>query len=84
MDYMSRFDFNITYVKGELNKVVDCLSRHFESNTPDETHETHDYVWADTWINPSGEDLLIPRFHELKEWVIEIRALRSTELRQSR
>jgi len=26
MDYLSRFDFDITYIKGELNKIVDCLS----------------------------------------------------------
>ena len=32
MDYMSKFDFDITYVKGELNKVADCLSRYYESD----------------------------------------------------
>jgi hypothetical protein len=84
MDYMSCFDFDITYVKGELNKVADCLSHYFESNTPDKTHETHKYVWANTRIDPSGEDLPIPRFHELKKRVIEICALHSTKLRQSR
>jgi hypothetical protein len=26
IDYLSRFDFDITYVKGEYNKVADCLS----------------------------------------------------------
>ena len=31
---MSRFDFNITYVKGEYNKVADCLSHYYESDTP--------------------------------------------------
>ena len=25
MDYMSKFEFNITYIKGELNKVADCF-----------------------------------------------------------
>jgi hypothetical protein len=83
MDYMSCFDFDITYVKGELNKVADCLSCYFESNTPDETHETHKYVWANALIDPLGEDLPIPHPHELKEWVIEICAVCSTELRWS-
>jgi len=35
IDYMSCFDFNITHVKGEYNKVADCLSRYYESD--DET-----------------------------------------------
>ena len=26
MDYLSRFTFNMTYIKGDLNKVADCLS----------------------------------------------------------
>ena len=26
INYMSRYQFDITYVKGELNKVADCLS----------------------------------------------------------
>jgi len=25
MDYLSRFNFDITYIKGELNKIADCL-----------------------------------------------------------
>jgi hypothetical protein len=83
IDYMSHFDFDITYVKGELNKVADCLSCYFESDTPNETHKTHKYVRADTQLDPSGEDLLIPCFHKLKEQVIEIHALCSTKLRWS-
>jgi hypothetical protein len=33
IDYLSRFDFDITYVKGEYNKVANCLSQYFESDT---------------------------------------------------
>jgi len=29
-DYMSKFKFDIMYIKEELNKVADCLSRYFE------------------------------------------------------
>jgi hypothetical protein len=83
MDYMSCFDFNITYVKGELNKIADCLSHYFESDATNKTHEVHKYVRADTRIDPLGEDLPTPRFHEMKECVIEIRALRGMEIRQS-
>jgi hypothetical protein len=81
MDYMSQFDFDITYVKGELNKVADCLSRYFENYTMDEAHEVHDYVRADTRMDPLGEDLPTYRFNEMKERVVEIRTLRSMELR---
>ena len=37
-DYLSWFDFNITYIKGELNKVTDCLSQYYESNTMADIH----------------------------------------------
>lgn len=41
MDYMSRFNFNITYIKGEYNKVADCLSQYFESDTGADVHDVH-------------------------------------------
>ena len=44
MDYMSRFNFNITYVKGELNKVADCLSRYYENDIHVDIHNVHNYV----------------------------------------
>jgi hypothetical protein len=44
MDYMSRFDFDITYVKGELNKVADCLSHYYENDTPANVYESYEYV----------------------------------------
>jgi hypothetical protein len=57
MDYLSRFDFNITYVKGELNKAADCLSRYYKNDTHVDIHEVHEYVRADAHIDPTGEDL---------------------------
>ena len=30
MDYMSRFKFDITYIKGDLNKVADCVTGCYE------------------------------------------------------
>jgi RNase H-like domain found in reverse transcriptase len=84
MDHMSRFDFNITYVKGELNKVADCLSRYYENDTEFDVYEPHEYVREDARIDPTGEDLPTTRFQEVVEQVIEIRAMREGELRRSR
>jgi hypothetical protein len=55
MDYMSKFDFDIIYIKGEYNKVADCLSRYYENNTSADMHKFHDYVQADRRIAPKGK-----------------------------
>ncbi|KAG6858159.1 hypothetical protein C0995_002110, partial [Termitomyces sp. Mi166 len=81
---MSRYDFDITYVKGELNKVTDCLSQYFESDTTDDVHNVYDYVQADKWIDPEGEDLPLHRFHKIAEKRVEIRAMQAQELRRSK
>jgi len=83
MEYMSRFDFDITYVKGELNKVADCLSQYFKSDTSDDVYNIHEYVQADACIDPSGEDLPLLRHQEVMERVLEIHALHDTKLRHS-
>ena len=80
---MSRYQFDITYVKGELNKVADCLSRYFESDVAGEAHEPHEYVQADCRIDPDGEDLPLHRYQELREHVLEVRAMRDDERRRS-
>ncbi|KAG6859286.1 hypothetical protein C0995_009961 [Termitomyces sp. Mi166 len=77
---MSRYDFDITYVKGELNKVADCLSQYFESDTTDDVHNIYDYVQADKWIDPEGEDLPLHRFHKITEKRVKIRAMQAQEL----
>ncbi len=83
MDYLSRFDFDITYIKGENNKVADCLSRYYESDERDKAHSIHEYVTADSRIDPTGDDLPPDRFMELREHVVEIRAMQEDTWRQS-
>jgi hypothetical protein len=83
MDYMSRFNFDIMYVKGELNEVADCLSRYYESDTSADVYDPHEYVRADARIDPEGDDLPGPRLCELTEQVIELRAIHAGERRQS-
>jgi hypothetical protein len=57
MEYIEQFDYKITYVKGELNKVADCLSRYYANNDPEETHPFDAYVNADARFDPEGEEL---------------------------
>jgi len=68
MEYLSRFDFDIQYVKGVSNKVADSLSRYYQSDTWEDVHPSYDYVNADSQLDPEGEDL--PWNH-----VVEIRAI---------
>jgi RNase H-like domain found in reverse transcriptase/Reverse transcriptase (RNA-dependent DNA polymerase)/Integrase zinc binding domain len=68
MEYLSRFDFNIQYVKGITNKVADSLSRYYQSDTSEDSHPNYDFVNADVQLDPEGEDLPWNR-------VVEIRAI---------
>jgi uncharacterized OsmC-like protein len=77
---MSRFNFNIMYVKGELNKVANCLSQYYENDNESDVYEPHEYVRVDIHIDPTGEDLPIPRYHKIAEKVIEICALHDGEI----
>ncbi|KAG6892354.1 hypothetical protein C0995_004159, partial [Termitomyces sp. Mi166 len=80
IDYMSRYQFDITYVKGKLNKVADCLSRYFESDTQDDVHDIHDFVQVDKHIDLEGEDLPLHRFQEIVEHQVEIQAMQAHEV----
>ena len=98
MDYISKFDFDITYVKGELNKVVDGLSRYFESDIHvdvhdihvdvhdihADVHDIHNYVQADTHIDPDGEDLPVKKYHEVRDNVVESCTLQEIKHRRSK
>jgi hypothetical protein len=67
MEYLSRFDFDIRYIKGELNKGTDCLSRYYENDEWDEVHESHQYVNADVRLDPNLEDISFDRCEEVVE-----------------
>ena len=57
LEYIERFDYSITHVEGTHNKVADCLSHYFTSDTPEDIHPESDYVNADIRLDPEGEDL---------------------------
>ena len=76
MDYLTRFDFDIRYVKSLLNKVVDALSRYFKHDYWSEVPELQDYVNADICLDPEHDDLPLECLFEVEEGVIESRVHR--------
>jgi hypothetical protein len=64
MEFLARFDYDITYVKGEANLVADTLSRYYENDQWDESHDESHYVNADAHLDPEGEELPWDRFEE--------------------
>ncbi len=82
LDYLSRFSFDITYIKGELNKIADCLSRYYESDTMSDKYDYHEFVNADVRIDKNGEDIPLPRYNEVFNNQEYIRAM-TVEVRRS-
>jgi hypothetical protein len=57
MEYLSRFNFDIRYIWGKLNKVADCLSHYYESDTWYDVYDVSEYVDADVQLNPTLDDM---------------------------
>ena len=77
MEYLSRFDFDIRYIKGISNKVADTLLHYYESDTPEDVHGTHEYVNADVCIDRDHDNL--PRGHLEELASDQFMALRCSE-----
>jgi len=61
-EYLSHFNFTIQHVYGDTNQVADCLSHYYENDGPDDHHLDHDFVSADTKLNPDGELVPVQRY----------------------
>ena len=81
MEYLSRFNFDIRYVKGKLNKVADTLSRYYQFDSWDDAPLVQHYVFADVRLDPNHEDLPWDRHLKLKNRVIETRSAASQKRR---
>lgn len=66
MEYLERFNYKIMYVKGDSNRVADCLSRYYINDKDGETHNYDDYVNADARFDPEGDELPLERREELR------------------
>ena len=66
MEYLSRFDFDIRYVKGINNKVADALSRYYKSDTSEDVHELNEYVNADIRVDKDQDNLPLGCLDELE------------------
>jgi hypothetical protein len=83
-EYMSCFDFDITYVKGESNKIADVLSRYYESDMALDVHAPSEYIRADKRIDPTGATLPKQRWKEVIEAQVELRTVEEMAQRRSR
>jgi hypothetical protein len=66
MEFLTHFDINIMYIKGEINLVADTLSRYFENDIWDKLLDGSLYVSVDSRLDPEGEDLPWDRFEEAR------------------
>ena len=64
MEFLTCFNYDITYVKGKTNLVADALSRYYENDEWDNSHDESLYVNADTQLDSEEEDLPWARFKE--------------------
>ena len=83
MDYLLRFTTDITHIKGDLNKVADCLSQYYKSDTIEDVHMYDEYVCMDACIDLTGEDLPAIWFREMMNQTIVICAMHEHKHRHS-
>jgi hypothetical protein len=74
MEYLSCFNFDIRYIKGKLNKVVDMLAHYYQFDSWDDAPLVQHYVFADVRLDPNHEDLPWDHHVEIRDRVIETRS----------
>ena len=64
MEFLACFNYDITYVKGEMNLVADTLSRYYENDQWAELSKVLQYINMDARLNLEGKDLPWDCFEE--------------------
>ena len=72
MEYLSRFDYDIQYIKGQLNKVADALLRYYESDTWFDAHPLNKYVNADVWLDWEMDHLSPEQVDDIQSRKVEM------------
>jgi len=70
MEFLSRFDFDIRYIKGPDNEVADSLSWYYRNDTKEDNMPFHCYVNTDIRLDPEGDDLPWGRMPEICTMVV--------------
>ena len=74
MYYLFKFNFNITYVKGELNKVADCLLHYYKSNISKDIYYIYNYMHTDAQIDSEEDNLPPQQVEELGQQIEQLHA----------
>ena len=77
MEYLSRFDYTIQYIKGITNKAADALSRYHESDTWYDEHAASDFVDADVRLDKELDTIPWDRLQEVKHKPVHMKALKT-------
>jgi len=64
-EYLSCFNFTVQHVDGTSDWVVDCLSRYYKLDGPEDHHPDHEFVSADAWFDLDRELLPVQWYVEL-------------------
>jgi hypothetical protein len=65
-EFLSRFDYDLVYTKGNVNKVADSLSRYYINDEPGDIRPLAEYVNVDARLDPDGNYITESRKAELK------------------
>jgi conjugal transfer/entry exclusion protein len=73
MEYLMKFNFDIRYIKEELNKVADVLSHYYKHDYWMKVPEMQDYINTNVRLDPDHNDLPKECLFKVEEKVIESR-----------